>query len=242
MANGRTGHRNAQKEHFEGKSTLLERLIKHPSYARTMRKKIAFIRRELAGCSQILEVGTGHGLELGLLLEGIGGDTTYVGVDLAAAPLRSAYEAATRASARRAGFLAADTEHLPFAAGTFDGVYCVDVLHHAESQARMLAEIRRVLRPRGTVICVEPNPMFPVSLLFLRDPIENGLFKFTHKNAARWAHEAGLVDLRILQLPIYLPSFPATLGPAYERAERIIGRVPLVREISTARVLLARCP
>ena len=45
----------------------------------------------------------------------------------------------------------ADGEHLPFAAGSFDLVYCVAALHHALDLGAMVAEMARVTRRGGTV-------------------------------------------------------------------------------------------
>lgn len=236
-----TDHLGPQREYFEGKPSLLERLIKHPSFPRTMRKKIRFVAQTLGGCRRVLEVGTGHGLELGLLLGELGPDAEYVGVDLVTAPLRNAHRAS--AGTRRATtFTAALVERLPFKAGTFDGVFCVDVLHHAESQVAMLTELRRVLRPGGQLVCVEPNPLFPTNVVYLRNPVENGLFKFTRKNARTWTAAAGLVEPRITNLPVFFPSFPTRIAGLYELAERFLGRVPGIRALSTTRVLLARSP
>jgi SAM-dependent methyltransferase len=45
----------------------------------------------------------------------------------------------------------ADGEHLPFADATFDLAYCVATLHHALDLQRMVGELARVTRRRGTV-------------------------------------------------------------------------------------------
>jgi SAM-dependent methyltransferase len=45
----------------------------------------------------------------------------------------------------------ADAEHLPFAPGSFDLVYCVATLHHALDLRRMVRELGRVCRPGGVV-------------------------------------------------------------------------------------------
>jgi SAM-dependent methyltransferase len=45
----------------------------------------------------------------------------------------------------------ADGEHLPFASGAFDLVYCVAALHHALDLGRMVRELARVTRRGGTV-------------------------------------------------------------------------------------------
>jgi SAM-dependent methyltransferase len=49
-------------------------------------------------------------------------------------------------------------ERLPFEEGSFDFVTYLDVIeHHAFSPKRVLAEIRRVLRPGGRLIATTPN-------------------------------------------------------------------------------------
>jgi ubiquinone/menaquinone biosynthesis C-methylase UbiE/uncharacterized protein YbaR (Trm112 family) len=76
----------------------------------------------------------------------------YVATDILADPLiglgRGAfYEARVGPFAR----IQADGEHLPFAAGSFDLVYCVAALHHALDLRTMVAEMARVTRRGGTV-------------------------------------------------------------------------------------------
>lgn len=45
-----------------------------------------------------------------------------------------------------------DAEELPFESDTFDIVYSWGVIHHSEHPERIIAEIRRVLRPGGTFV------------------------------------------------------------------------------------------
>jgi len=53
-------------------------------------------------------------------------------------------------------------EALPFADGSFDTVYCVDVLHHLEKKwVPLVIEARRVLRANGTLVIVEPDARNP---------------------------------------------------------------------------------
>lgn len=163
-------------------------------------------------------------------------------MDLATAPLRDALRRIPEGRRASTALLASVVERLPFRDDTFDGIFCVDVLHHVQSQVAMLAELRRVLAPGGKLLCIEPNPLFPVNVLFLRNPIENGIFKFTRRAGHGWASAAGLTDVEIVGLPIFFPSFPTACTGIYGGIERVLGAVPGVRNVSTTRVLMARRP
>jgi len=52
-------------------------------------------------------------------------------------------------------------EALPFADASFDTVLSHEVLEHVEDDAISLAEIARVLRPRGRLILFLPNRLYP---------------------------------------------------------------------------------
>ena len=61
--------------------------------------------------------------------------------------------------------LAADATNLPFRAGAFDAIAAVDLVHHLADPAGLFEEARRVLRPGGRLVAVEPwvTPLsFPV--------------------------------------------------------------------------------
>jgi len=98
---------------------------------------------------RVLEVGAGKGWAAQHLVpRGV----EYVATDILADPNIGIGRGAFFES--RAGpFLRvqADGEHLPFRDGAFDLVYCVAALHHALDMHRMVAEMARVTRPRGTV-------------------------------------------------------------------------------------------
>jgi SAM-dependent methyltransferase len=67
----------------------------------------------------------------------------WVGVDLERSP-----EVARRVRTD-AEFHAFDGEHLPFEDGSFDFVYCKQVLEHVRRPSVLLADVARVLRPGG---------------------------------------------------------------------------------------------
>ena len=90
--------------------------------------------------ARVLEVGSGaHGLIFFF------GGAECVGVD----PLAAEYAALFPAWQRRAQTVAAYGERLPFADASFDVVLSDNVVDHAESPARIVSELARVLRPGG---------------------------------------------------------------------------------------------
>lgn len=90
---------------------------------------------------RVLDVGCGRGF-VGEVVEGLGG--TYFGVDL----VRS-----------RGGFrlALADGARLPFGDGTFDALLCIDVFEHMPDLTAAAREMRRVLRPGGSLFLSAPN-------------------------------------------------------------------------------------
>ena len=51
----------------------------------------------------------------------------------------------------------AGADDLPYEDATFDLVTCQTLLIHVSDPAAVIAEMQRVLRPGGTILCVEPN-------------------------------------------------------------------------------------
>ena len=243
MLDGRERHNAAQKRFFERDPGRLATLVcRNPRFPRNLRKKLSLVASTLAGCRFVLEVGMGHTGRLRELLEALGEGSTYCGMDLALKPLTETRAALAEGGARRALLANATAEALPFADRTFDGVFCLDVLHHVATPQGMLAELRRVLQPGGRILCIEPNPLHPANLVYLGDPIERGLFRLTRRNASGWARSAGLVEMRLAELPIFFPGFPASWSAAYELAEAMLARLPGLRRLATTRVLTARRP
>jgi SAM-dependent methyltransferase len=96
---------------------------------------------------RLLDLGCGKG-RFAAHLKDRGAEV--VGLDLSAAMLaRAGGIKRVRGSARR----------LPFAAASFDGVLAVEVLQHVAPRGldAVLAELRRVLRPGGTVAIIDKN-------------------------------------------------------------------------------------
>lgn len=101
----------------------------------------------------MLEAGCGVGAQTAHLTAA-GPGARIVAVDLDAESLAVA-RARTPAADHPVGWLRADVGRLPFADGAFDHAFVCFVLEHLPHPARALAELRRVLRPGGTVTVIE---------------------------------------------------------------------------------------
>jgi len=105
----------------------------------------------LAPTDEVLEVGSGLGL---LAAEAAGRVVRGRVTGVEYSPAQIAAAAAPPANAR---FVQGDAHALPFAADSFDVVYCRYVLEHVADPARVLGEMRRVVKPGGRVLVQENN-------------------------------------------------------------------------------------
>jgi 2-polyprenyl-3-methyl-5-hydroxy-6-metoxy-1,4-benzoquinol methylase len=88
------------------------------------------------------------------------------GIDLAKKSVGAARRVAEQLEVE-AEYVIADARELPFADGSFDAVFSYSVLQHLpkEEVSRVVAEIRRALRPGGIVWVEMPNRRGPLNLV-----------------------------------------------------------------------------
>ena len=118
-----------------------------------------------------------------------------------------------------ARFVAARGQTLPFADETFDGVMCLNALHHQPSYARALSEIYRVLKPGGRAAFSEPGTSHAAEALsafrmreehIIEKPVSLPLIR-------RLAADAGFGRMRVVPLRspgAYVFDYTATTGDA----------------------------
>jgi SAM-dependent methyltransferase len=104
--------------------------------------------------SRVLEGGTGVGATTAIVAAG-NPRVRFVSLDFAPESLRRAREDLVAAGLRNVALARGDLYRLPFAEGTFDHVFVCFVLEHLARPLAALAELRRVLRPGGTLTAVE---------------------------------------------------------------------------------------
>ncbi|MCP4582041.1 MAG: methyltransferase domain-containing protein [candidate division Zixibacteria bacterium] len=82
----------------------------------------------------------------------------YIGIDISAKLLRDSSMASRDwASGGDAGFVNADTYRLPLADNSVDLAMCQTLLMHLTRPRNALAELTRITKPSGLVICIEPD-------------------------------------------------------------------------------------
>lgn len=118
-------------------------------YYRALHRRIIRQLDKLTTGATVLAAGCGTGGLLRRITQaGFGGRLT--GVDYSALACELSRE---RTMAR---IIEADLTNLPFANGEFDAVVSADVLYHIADDRAALRELRRVLRPGGTLLVNVP--------------------------------------------------------------------------------------
>jgi ubiquinone/menaquinone biosynthesis C-methylase UbiE len=134
-------------EQYRDDSNLRARIELHRRFSTAEQPwhQWVFDQFDFAGDADILEVGCGPG-ELWLQnLERIPDGWRLTLTDLSEGMLEKAREVLVG----RADYEVADIHELPFADASFDGVIANHMLYHVPDRPRALAEVARVLRPRG---------------------------------------------------------------------------------------------
>jgi ubiquinone/menaquinone biosynthesis C-methylase UbiE len=101
----------------------------------------------------------------------------------------------------RVPFLVSDALNLPFKADVFDTVLCMFLLIQVFHMVKLMKQIKRVIKPKGMLIVVEPNAYNPYVLL--KQTIimgESCLFPFSISMVAR-KHEMKLVENLSVNMP-----------------------------------------
>jgi SAM-dependent methyltransferase len=142
-------------------------------------------RWELARAASLADIGCGLAHWSRMLYRSLAPGATLVGVDREPGWVARAFPAFRQdypgATARQIRFLVGDACDLPLRSDSFDVVTCQTLLMHLADPRSALAEMVRIARPGGLVLCVEPNNL--INALYLNSltagqPVEELVRKF----------------------------------------------------------------
>lgn len=193
---------------------------------RKVRHLLDVVRRRLGPTERVraLDVGCGVGLTDAYLVGRLG---ELDGTDVSGEAVRRAAEANPSVRyTRSAG------DELPYEDERFDLAFAICVLHHVppDGRTRLVAELRRVVRPGGLVVVFEHNPFNPLTRLAVaRCDFDADAVLVTKRTADRLLRGGGLrpVERRYV---ILLP----TEAPRLVAAERVLAALPLAAQYYVA--------
>jgi SAM-dependent methyltransferase len=162
-------------------------------------------RRVVGGASgRVLEIGYGTGLNLPHYGHQVSGLTLLDNQRLLARRVKQRMDACR---ARQVVTIQATAEKLPFADGTFDCVVSTFTLCTIDDVAAALAEVRRVLAPRGPLLFLEHGRSDSRSLALWQDRLSPLQRCWTggcnlNRPIARLLEEAGLAIVHLDRSPL----------------------------------------
>ncbi len=126
----------------------------NPVLRYTDNKRVRLIVKAIGARDEdrILEVGCGEGYVLGKIERG-----NLVGLDLSETALKCAQDRLGQNQNARIQLVKGDAQDLPFENDSFDKVICTELLEHTLDPERVVEEIARVCKSKGTVVLTIPN-------------------------------------------------------------------------------------
>jgi SAM-dependent methyltransferase len=231
-------HNRAQRDYFDAR--VKRTMVPRPS--RYLGRHVDELIRHAAlqPAQRLLEVGCGMGRYTLLLAER---GFAVEGLDLTPGLLE-------KLDAFNGGRFdiplhAADVAHPPPAlVGAFDAVVGFFALHHMHNLDACYAGMAQLVRPGGTVVFVEPNPLNPsyyVQILLspgMRWRAERGILRMRRRTIFRAMTAAGLIAPRLARFGLFPPALAerAWAHPFEAAAESALSPTPcLAFQIFSAR-------
>jgi len=134
--------------------SIVQHLLFRPAYRMFMEELWGW-RRDLEEPFDLLDIGSGTGTWLAMVAGSPLPSRRVVGLDYSWKMCRVAHDKGREIEQGGPRFVNADSEHLPFADGSFDVLTCSHSFHHYPHQAAVVREMRRLLRPGGRLLLID---------------------------------------------------------------------------------------
>jgi SAM-dependent methyltransferase len=189
-------------------------------------RRIDFLLDGLESTAQILEIGSGTGIQTEKLLRRL---DSITGIDISEDLLEFARQRAPKALLK-----VMDAHKLEFEDNSWDAIVGVSILHHLEWD-RCLLECYRTLKPGGVLRFSEPNLLNPQIFLQKNVPLLKRLagdspdeYAFTKHRIRKSLQLAAYERISVRPYEFLHPSSPENLIPFILRLEKLVSATPLV--------------
>jgi ubiquinone/menaquinone biosynthesis C-methylase UbiE len=195
--------------------SLLNRFLFQPSY-RMFLEELQAWRGTMEAPFDLLDIGCGTGT-FDAMLAASPLPARLVGLDYAEAMCRVASGKASAAGVSdRLSYVNADSQHLPFADGSFDVVTCSNSFHHYPDQQQVVHEMRRVLRPGGRLMLIDgfrDNIIGWIAFDVIIGHVEKEVFHAPWSRMHEYFVKAGFRGIRRRKFSFWMPGL-LTIGEA----------------------------
>jgi ubiquinone/menaquinone biosynthesis C-methylase UbiE len=107
---------------------------------------------------KVADIGCGLGFLGSIYWKYFGRNGMYYGVDISANLIKEAEEMSKKwAKKGKAIFQVGDAYNLDLKDNSFDMVMCQTLLMHLDKPMKAISEMKRILKPGGTIFCMEPD-------------------------------------------------------------------------------------
>jgi ubiquinone/menaquinone biosynthesis C-methylase UbiE len=199
-------------------TSIVQHLLFQPAYRMFMEELYRW-RRADEREFDLLDVGSGTGSWLAMVAGSGLPARRLVGLDYSASMCGVA-SAKAAAIADAPVFVNGDSEHLPFAADSFDVLTCSHSFHHYPHQAAAIREMKRILRPGGRLMLIDGFRdniigwvLFDVFITRAESTPQAKVFHAPWSMMRKYFEEAGFIDVRQRKTGIWAPIF-LTVGVA----------------------------
>ncbi len=156
--------------------------------------KAMLARLDIKPGATVLDVGTGTGVFVPLLLTKIGREGNLVCLDFAEEMLKITQ---AKGFKRNISYLCADIENSQLADKSFDAIVCYSVFPHFRDKPRALREINRLLKKEGKIFICNTSSRQAINEIHRSVPeVCNHPFP-ENEDTRRMLSEAGFEDIRI---------------------------------------------